>query len=374
MTWTLPDVELPAAQPVSFDVKDLSARLTRSLSDLGAPSRVHRVHVGPSTIKFELVPGEDVRMRDYARLGRPADLKFALGTEVIRIEAPIPGERLVGLEIASPQRRRVMLSEVVDHVDAPVGAALGLEPDGTVCTLDIASLPHLLVAGASGSGKSTLLHAMLSGLLMRSTPDELALVLVDCKRIELNRYSGLPHLLGEPIYETRAAVDALDWLVGEVDARYKVFAKYGCESLEDYNRVGPETIPRVLCVVDELGDLVMRSKDRVEAAVVRLGQLGRACGVHLMLATQTPHATIVSGTIKANLLGRICLRVVSGTHSRVAIDQSGAQELLGHGDALLQDGQSIALRRFQSAYVERSTTDEIVAAWKAQGPVQAVAA
>ncbi len=374
--WQLPTgIDLPRSETPHVDVEDLSSTLLRTLCDLGAPAQIHRVLVGPSTISYELIPDAKTRMRDFSRLGRKADLAYALSSETVRLNAPIPGKSLVGVEIPNPSRRSVGLREVIPYVQAPLRAGLGIETSGRALTLDLGGLPHLAVAGASGSGKSSLLHSMICSLLMRATPDQLALLLIDVKMVEFGtRYRDLPHLYSQPITNVDDSIEALWWLVGEVEARFKLLDRYGCQNLEEYNRKAPEgRVPSVLCVCDELGDLMLRSRDRVESAVVRLGQLGRACGVHLVLATQSPHSTVFSGLIKANMTGRIAMKVVSGVHSRVAIDQSGAEQLLGRGDGLLQDGRSVNLKRFQGCYTKPETIDQIISWWSSQVPAQAAA-
>jgi S-DNA-T family DNA segregation ATPase FtsK/SpoIIIE len=332
---------------------------------------MHRVVVGPTVIRFELEPEGDVRCRDYSRLGRADDLRRALKTPTLRISAPIPGTGLIGIEIAATRRRVVGLGEVAEVAEAPLRAALGLTVDGEPLSLDLRALPHLAVAGASGSGKTSLLHSLICSLLMSCTPDELALVLCDVKMVELSRYRGVPHLYGPPAISVEAAMVALDWLVDEVQARFSSLSEHGCQDLTEYNaRDDVVRLPYVLCVIDELADLMMRSRERVETAVVRLGQLGRACGVHLCVASQSPHREVFSGLIKANCVGRIALKTVSGVHSRVAIDQGGAEALLGQGDGLLQDGTSTVLRRFQSAYIAKDDIARICDHWHAQDVVE----
>lgn len=360
---------LPPPEHTTLPVGELSSTLTRALRQLGVAATVVQCVAGPSTVSFELEPRNGATMNDFTKSKRRDDIAFALGAETVRIQAPIPGKHRVGIEIPSPQRRTVALSEVAYVARPPLVCGLGITPDLEPLTLDIASLPHLIVAGASGSGKSSLIHTMLCSLLMRVRPEKLSLVLVDTKRVELTGYRGLPHLRGGVVVEPSEAVCALEMLVDEVEARYAILEEAGARDIGAYLQRGGR-LPYVLCVIDEFADLMMQSKKRVEAAVTRLGQLGRACGVHLVLGTQSPHATVLSGLIKANIPARIALRVSSGVHSRVAIDQGGAETLLGRGDALLQDGQGVGLKRFQGAFVPDEVREAIVEHWKAPEPVE----
>ncbi len=364
---TLPSLEiLPPPEHAKLPVGELSQTLTRTRRRLGVDATVVQCVAGPSTVSFELEPKDGVQMREFTKLGREKDIAYALGAETVRIQAPIPGKHRVGIEIPSPQRRTVALSEVAYVARPPLVAGLGITPDLEPLTLDLAALPHLIVAGASGSGKSSLLHAILCSLRMRCRPDQLQLGLDDTKRVELTPYRGIPHLL-RPVVVEAEAVSTLESLVDEVDRRYTLHESEGARDIDAYREKG-RRLPYVLCVIDEFADLMMQSRKRVEAAVTRLGQLGRACGVHLVLGTQSPHVTVLSGLIKANIPARIALRVSSGVHSRVAIDQGGAETLLGNGDGLLQDGQGVGLQRFQGAFVPAELVERIVAEWKPPEP------
>lgn len=360
----LPSLDmLPPATYPNVAVGDLSRTLSETLRKLGVGATVVQCVAGPSTVSFELEPKDGVQMREFTKNGRAQDLACALGAETVRIQAPIPGKHRVGIEIPSPERRTVELSEVAKCARPPLVAGLGITPDLEPLTLDLAGLPHLIVAGASGSGKSSLLHAIICSLLMKCGPDQLQLVLVDTKRVEMTQYRGLPHLHRPVIVEVDEAIGALDALVSEVEQRYALLEAEGARDIVAYREKG-RRLPYVLCVIDEFADLMMQAPKRVEASVTRLGQLGRACGVHLVLGTQSPHAKVLSGLIKANIPARVALRVASGVHSRVAIDQGGAETLLGNGDALLQDGQGVGLQRFQGAFVPAELVERIVEHWK----------
>ncbi len=366
--WTPPALhQLPPPEQTDAPVRELAGALVGTLRDLEIPGRLVRTVEGPATIAFELTADEGVRMRDFTRLGTRDDLAYALGAPSVRIQAPIPGRSVVGIEIPSPCPRAVALSETAPYAAAPLRACLGITPERTPVTLDLATLPHLAIAGASGSGKSSLIHALVCSLLMNATPDDLALVMVDVKLVELSQYARLPHLVAPVVTDVSDAIRTLEGLVDEVQRRYTLLREHEARDIIAYNRTAPAGhLPSVLCVIDELAELMLRSPKRVEAAITRLGQLGRACGVHLVLATQSPHREILTGLVKANVPARIALRVASGVHSRVALDQTGAEQLLGNGDALLQDGRSVRLHRFQSAYVDETVVATIIEHWHAQ--------
>lgn len=365
MTWTPPNIDLPRSGRTDAPNGALADQLKRALREIGVKATISRVIDGPRTVTFELQPEPGVAMRDFTRLRRLDDLAYALEAETVDIQAPIPGRKVVGLTIPNPAPRTVELGDIAP-ARPPLAFGVGIGPDNRPVSLDMANLPHLAVAGASGSGKSSLLHTILCNLLLRETPDDLRLLLIDLKRVELGQYRGLPHLLEPTITNSARAVEALEELGDEVERRYGILEEAGALNLASYNHATGYTLPRILCVVDELGDLMLQAHKRVEAAIMRLGQLGRACGVHVIVATQSPHAQILSGLIKANMPGRVALRVASGVHSRVAIDQTGAEKLLGQGDALLQDGRSPVLQRFQSAHVPESVIAGIVGHWQVE--------
>ena len=271
------------------------------------------------------------------------------------------------LALAVGTDQSVALGEIIDQAHGPLTAAIGRSPDGEAVALDIARLPHLAVAGASGSGKSTLIHTILASLLMVSDPDQLQLVMVDVTG-ELEEYKGLPHLVVDPIDDVEQGIGALEGLGGELERRYALLQRHGARNIAQYNETAPEgRLPWVLCVIDEFAELMLGGdKARVEKAVSRLGIRGRKCGIHLILATQIPHATVLTPPIKANMTGRVALTMPSAVFSRVAVDQAGAEKLHGRGDALLRDGTSVQLQRFQSAYLTSEMLAQIVEYWTGQ--------
>jgi S-DNA-T family DNA segregation ATPase FtsK/SpoIIIE len=369
MIWTLPDIGLLKSIPPVVDAPALGEQVAKTFRDLGVQCAAQRVVVGPSTTRVELTTDPGVPLRDFTKLQRSSDLAYWLGAESVRIEAPIPGRSAVGVELSNAERRQVSLGDVCRHVRSPLCAALGLDGDNYVVTLDLARAPHLLIAGVTGGGKSVLLRSILAGLLLRSDPNELGLVLCDPKGTELSIFEGLPHLYGAPAVDIDKCVESLWWAVTEMDARYRLLRRHRARDLDEYNATAPEGyVPPVLVVVDELGDLMMRSRKEVESAIVRIGQKGRAAGVHMMLATQSPKREVVTGLIRANLPARIGLLTSTAIDSRIVLERSGCEALLGEGDALLDTGKSPALTRFQSAYTSTETIREIVEAWTSQVP------
>jgi S-DNA-T family DNA segregation ATPase FtsK/SpoIIIE len=370
-SWTPPDVGLLKSISPEVDTPALGALVEKTFRDLGVQCAAQRVVVGPTTTRVELTTDPGVPLRDFTKLERASDLAYWLGAESVRIEAPIPGRSAVGVELSNAERRQVSLGDVCRHVRAPLTCALGLDGDNYVVTLDIARAPHLLIAGVTGGGKSVLLRTLLCGLLMRAGPDQLGIVLCDPKGTELAVFEGLPHLYGAPAVEVDSCISSLWWAVAEMDARYRLLHRYKARDLDEYNESTPEGyVPRALVVVDELGDLMMRSRKEVESAIVRIGQKGRAAGVHMVLATQSPKREVVTGLIRANLPARIGLRTSTAIDSRIVLERSGCEALLGEGDALLDSGKSSALTRFQSAYTPTETIKEIVEAWKIQAPTE----
>lgn len=258
------------------------------------------------------------------------------------------------------------LLSVGDDARAPLTAALGVKENGEALSLNVAQLPHLAIAGTSGSGKSTLIRTILASLLMVSDPDDLRFVLVDVTD-ELEDLYGIPHLAVDPIDDVEDAADVFEALVEELARRYALLKENGVRNITEYNALGVETMPQILCVVDEFAEMMLSDeKKRIERAVSRLGIRGRKCGIHLILATQVPHATVLTPTIKANMAGRIALAVPSTVFSRVAIDEPGAEKLKGNGDALLRDGRSTALTHFQGSFVSRDDLRRVVDHWRDQ--------
>jgi S-DNA-T family DNA segregation ATPase FtsK/SpoIIIE len=366
------------ASPGRADVAATVDTITRTLASFGVPVEVVDVEEGPTVVRLGVRPGL-VERGGHMRRVRVArlvslrdDLALALATPTVRIEAPVPGRPVVGIEVPNPTRRVVGMRRVLSdpafrrvartgRLPIPIGRTVAGEP----LIVDLAAQPHLLVAGGTGSGKSVFLAAAVCALVARSTPDRLRLVVVDPKRVEFGCFDRLPHLLGPPVHDLAEAVAALRWLLAEIDGRYRRFAAARARDLEGLNRslgAGHE-LPPVVVVIDELADLVLSSSEDLELLISRIGQLGRAAGVHLIVATQRPSSDVVTGLIKANLPGRVAFATASQTDSRVVLDRPGAEALAGHGDLLYASPDAAEPRRAQGVYVSEAEIRRLVDFW-----------
>ena len=302
------------------------------------------------------------------------DLAYALAATDVRILAPIPGKQAVGVEVPNAVRRIVHLGDVFQEAPrgwSPLTVWLGKDIAGNAIGTDLAKQPHVLVAGTTGSGKSGCVNAMLASILLRASPNDVKLVLVDPKQVELNHYESVPHLLTPVVTSPRLAANVLQNLIREMEERYAIMSLARTRSLVELNRAreraGDRTLPYILCVIDELADLMMVAPAEVEDAIIRLAQKSRAVGIHLLLATQRPSADIITGMIKANVPARIAFAVSSQTDSRVILDQNGAESLLGQGDMLFRPAQESRVARIQGAFVTEEEIGRIVAQWRRQG-------
>ncbi|MEI2702017.1 MAG: DNA translocase FtsK [Baekduia sp.] len=327
---------------------------------------------GPHITRYELRLAPGVKMSRVSQL--KDDLAYALAATEIRILAPIPGKTAVGIEVPNRTRRTVHLGDVFRRGGAdssPLTVWLGKDVSGKAIGADLAKMPHLLVAGTTGAGKSGCINAMLSSILLNATPDEVRLVLVDPKQVELNHYEEVPHLLTPVITSPRLAANALQNLVREMEWRYGIMAMKRTRNIKELNKVredeGDAPLPYILCVIDELADLMMIASNDVEEAIIRIAQKARAVGIHLVLATQSPRVDVITGMIKANVPSRIAFAVGSQTDSRVILDQNGAESLLGMGDMLFAPLGSSKLQRIQGAYIDEAQIAEITAYWARQG-------
>ncbi len=329
------------------ELDETKARLQSTLAEFGLTSRVVDYTSGPLVTTFQVEMGEGERVNRITNL--QDDIALSLAAKSVRIFAPIPGTSRVGIEIPNKTRQNVYLGDVLPHAEGgPLEFAIGRDAEGRPVTADLAAMPHLLVAGATGSGKSVVINSLIMSLLMRSTPKQVRLILVDPKRVEFSCYNGLPHLYVPVVTDPRQAASALQWAVSEMERRLKVFERAGARNINIYNEMcvsgklaemdnPPDPMPFMAIIIDELADLMMVAGKDVEASIVRIAQLARAAGIHLVLATQRPSANVVTGLIKSNIETRIALSVASGTDSRVIIDQVGAQRLLGRGDMLFKE-------------------------------------
>ncbi|MGZ8481953.1 MAG: DNA translocase FtsK 4TM domain-containing protein [Candidatus Limnocylindria bacterium] len=381
-TWEMPTLDLLADAPASSAAQlDLSAkgqRIRETLAHFGIGVKVARIQEGPVVTQYALDVDPGIKL---SRIEGLADnLALALAARSIRIEAPIPGEPYVGIEIPNAAFDLVTLKEVLGsrpYVEAAgrskLAFALGQDVAGQPFTADLAKMPHLLIAGATGSGKSVCVNALIDSLLMNATPAEVKLILMDPKRVELAQYRGIPHLLTEVIVEPDKAVNALKWTVATMESRYAEFAARGVRNITGYNealRPDQPRMPYIVIVIDELADLMMISAYEVEATITRIAQLARATGIHLVIATQRPSVQVITGLIKANIPSRIAFAMTSGIDSRTILDTTGAEDLLGRGDMLYQPIDAPRAVRLQGVLVTDAEIEAVAGHWRAQGGPQ----
>lgn len=344
------------------DAEGTSRRLTRALSELGVEAQVIRAVVGPRVTRYELRLGSGVKVGKVRNLQQ--DIAYALAATEVRILAPIPGKSAVGVEVPNTRPAMVTLGDVFQEYPGasdwalPVG--LGKDISGRAVFMDLAEMPHLLVAGTTGSGKSVMLNGLLTSLLLTTDPRQVKLVLVDPKRVELTQFSRIPHLITPVVTDPKKAANALSWAVAEMERRYEVLEKYGVRSLEGYNERSEKPMPYVVVVIDELADLMMMAAAKVEDAVIRLAQKARAVGIHLVVATQRPSVDVITGMIKANIPSRIAFAVSSQVDSRVILDTPGAEALLGSGDMLFKPVTALRPSRVQGAYISEREVEHVV--------------
>ncbi len=353
-------------------IERVGAQLTEALSHFSVDGRVIGTVTGPHVTRYELRLAPGIKMSKVAQL--KDDLAYALAAEQVRILAPIPGKQAVGVEVPNRVRKMVHLGDVFQDAPkgwSPLSVWLGKDIAGKAIGTDLAKQPHILIAGTTGSGKSGCVNAMLSSVLLRSDPNEVRMVLVDPKRVELNHYEGIPHLLTPVVTSPRLAANVLGNLIKEMEERYGVMSRAKTRSLVELNRVrlreGERPLPYILCVIDELADLMMVAPADVEDSIIRLAQKSRAVGIHLVLATQRPSADVITGMIKANVPARIAFAVSSQTDSRVILDQNGAESLLGQGDMLFRPAGESRSARIQGAFITEEEIERLTEHWRRQG-------
>ena len=367
--WQVPPLDIldenPAALKIDEDYLHKSAeRIKDKLAHFGIGVEMRDAHVGPTVIQYTLKPAENVKLTKIKALAD--DLALALAAKAIRIEAPIPGKSLVGVELPNKDRilvrlREILESEVYDRVDSNLKLILGKDVSGQPIIGDLKKMPHLLIAGATGSGKSICINTFLLNLLYQNSPADLRLILVDPKRVELTPYNNIPHLLTPVITDPDKTIAALKWGVAEMTRRYKLFSEKGARNIGDFNKMHPdERIPYVIIAIDELADLMMAAPKEVEALICRIAQMARASGIHLIIATQRPSVDVITGLIKANIPTRIAFTVVAGTDSRTILDSVGAERLLGDGDMLYLPGDEAQPRRIQGVFVSNDEVKRVV--------------
>ncbi len=377
------DYKLPPAkvlkrgtgQDTGPDKKEMEATgraLLEALGHFGIEAKLIGTVYGPHVSRFELQLAPGTKVAKIAQL--KDDLAYALASTDIRILAPIPGKRAVGVEVPNAKRKMVRLGDIYQgrpKGSSPLTCWLGKDVSGQSIWTDLAKMPHILIAGTTGSGKSGCVNAILSSMLLHSSPNELRLVLVDPKQVELNHYDSVPHLLTPVVTSPRIAANVLENLITEMESRYSVMGEARARNLDELNKIrrsnGENPLPHILCVIDELADLMMVAPGEVEDCIIRLAQKSRAVGIHLILATQRPSTDIITGTIKVNIPARIAFAVASQIDSRVILDQGGAESLLGQGDMLFRPVGSSKLQRVQGAFITEDEIAKVVSCWSRQG-------
>jgi DNA segregation ATPase FtsK/SpoIIIE, S-DNA-T family len=360
------------ARPDTAGQERTATALVEALGHFGVEAKVIGTVAGPHITRYELRLAPGIKVGKVAQL--KDDLAYALASTDIRILAPIPGKQAVGVEVPNAHRKMVRLGDVFQEPPkdwSPLTVWLGKDVAGKAIGADLAKMPHILVAGTTGAGKSGAINAMLSSVLLRATPHQVRLVLVDPKQVELNHYESIPHLLTPVITSPRMAANALQNLVKEMEQRYGIMSLARTRSLVELNKArakrGEPELPYILCVIDELADLMMVAPADVEDSIIRLAQKARAVGIHLVLATQSPRVDVITGMIKANVPSRIAFAVSSQTDSRVILDQNGAESLLGQGDMLFSPVGSSRLQRIQGAYIDEAQIAKLTELWRKQG-------
>lgn len=386
--WKLPEIGsvleygIPQVENEKLDM-ERARILEETLALLGAPGNVVEILRGPAVTLFGVEPdfvemrgGNQIRVRVAKIVSLAGDLALALAATRIRIQAPVPGQNYVGIEVPNETTSIVRLRDVMESPaykrrKSNLKIPLGKDVSGNPVSSDLTNMPHLLIAGATNSGKSVCVNSILTSLLLTNTPDDLRLVLVDPKRVEMSGYNGIPHLLSPVIVEPDKVVGVLQWMTREMENRFHKFVAAGVRNLEEYNgRVesrGEKKLPIILIVIDEMSDLMIRAQNETEAAIARLAQMARATGLHLIIATQRPSTEVITGKIKANFPARIAFMVASNTDSRVILDQPGAEDLLGRGDMLFQAPDAAAPVRLQGTYVADEEIQKVVDHWKKAG-------
>ena len=414
--WVLPRLTLlHASKKLRQDQRQIDAageELVRALAAHGVETRLVGSRVGPTVTRYEIELGPGVKVARVTSLNK--DIAYAMASPDVRILAPIPGKSAIGVEVPNRTRQLVALRDILESREAqasthPLEVAMGRDIAGRAVMVNLAEMPHILISGATGSGKSSCINSIITSVLMRDTPDKVKLILVDPKRVELGQYEGLPHLLNPVVVDPKKAANALAWAVKEMERRYDLLAENGVRDITGYNQLvdegliapppsdrrqvrdaaaralgedhpavddasdlddeedAPENLPFVLVVVDELNDLMMVAARDVEDSIVRIAQMARAVGIHLVLATQRPSVDVITGVIKANIPSRMAFSVSSLADSRVILDQPGAERLIGKGDMLLLTASSNIPRRLQAPWVSEEEVRDVVGHWRAQG-------
>ncbi len=356
-------LESKSAKPTAGDVNGKMHVIKKTLENFGIPVEMGEVSVGPTVTQFALKPADGIKLARITGLSN--DLALSLAAHPIRIEAPIPGKSLVGIEVPNHSVAIVSLKEVLDSKEfhsrtSNLTFCLGKDVAGKPWVAELGKMPHLLVAGATGSGKTVCLNTIILSLLFENSPDDMKLLLIDPKRVELPVYNGIPHLLTPAITEVPKIINALKWAIGEMDRRFDLLSKAGKRDIGSYNETAEEKMPFIVIVIDELADLMVASAAEVETAIIRLAQMSRAVGIHLIVATQRPSVDVITGLIKANITARIAFSVASATDSRTILDTTGAEKLVGRGDSLFISSDLSKPKRIQCCYVSDREIRKVV--------------
>ena len=388
-SWKLPPANSLSLSPrATVDTKAVEQRghqLEAALAEHGVETRLVGMVVGPTVTRYELELGVGVKVARVTTLAK--DIAYALASPDVRILAPIPGRQAIGIEVPNEDRKVVNLGDILSSPEArsathPLEVGVGRDITGSAVMMNLSEMPHLLIAGQTGAGKSSCINSIITSVMMRSTPDQLRLILVDPKRVELTQYNRIPHLLTQVVTDPRKASNALNWAVKEMDRRYDALSDVGARDIGSYNasfdagelQPGPgeerefQRMTYILIVVDELNDLMMTAPRDVEDAICRIAQKARAVGIHLVIATQRPSVNVITGTIKANIPARLAFAVASATDSKVILDTPGAERLVGKGDMLLIGSGSSVPHRIQGAWVDEKEVAAIAAFWRRQAP------
>jgi len=368
--YSLPPIDLLSKNettPTSGNIKENSLIIKKTLENFGIPVEMAEVNVGPTVTQYAFKPAEGVKLSKITTLSN--NLALALAAHPIRIEAPIPGKSLVGIEVPNKVRATVVLRSLIadasyQHSESPLLVALGKDVSGSPAYTALEEMPHLLVAGATGTGKTIFLNSLILSLLYKSTPESLRMIMVDPKRVEFQNYNDIPHLLCPVIYDAQKTMNALQWLAREMERRFEVFSEIPTRNIKTYNQnksvvAAGAQLPYIVLVIDELADLMAAKGRELEAGIVRLAQMARATGIHLVLATQRPSVEVITGLIKANITSRITFQVASQIDSRTVLDTSGAEKLIGAGDMLFLSSKSSKITRVQGPYVSENEVKRV---------------
>lgn len=360
-------LELNRGKPSAGDTVTNSAIIKKTLENFGLRVEMSEINIGPTVTQYTFKPAEGIKLSKITGLSN--NLSLALASHPIRIEAPIPGKSLVGIEVPNKERCQVRLKDLISNPNFQKSGsyltfALGRDVSGNACYADLGKMPHLLVAGSTGTGKTIFLNSLILSLLYRNSPQTLRFILIDPKRVEFSAYKELPHLLTSVIFDAQKSVNALKWLIYEMERRFNLLSENGSRDISTYNekllKEEEEPLPYIVLIVDELADLMAAKGREMEAGVVRLAQMARAVGVHLVLATQRPSVEVITGLIKANITSRVTFQVASQVDSRTVLDMAGAEKLLGLGDLLFLSAEIVKPKRIQGVYVSEKELKRVV--------------